>query len=124
MLMLMLSGLHLRLRDLCIKHKHKKKKSFLFSYAHAYVALVRVMLSYAYAYIYACCGYKKAAKAIANRIKMVIPKLINSDQTGFLKGRFIGDNTRLLDSIIKHTSENNIPGLLLSIDFEKSLRPT
>ena len=66
------------------------------------------------------CDYKIAAKAIANRIKTVIPKLINSDQTGFLKGRFIGENIRLIDSIIKYASESNIPGLLLFIDFEKA----
>ena len=58
--------------------------------------------------------------AIANRIKTVIPKLINNDQTGFLKGRFIGENIRLIDSIIKYASENNIPGLLLFLDFEKA----
>ena len=29
--------------------------------------------------------YKIAAKAIANRLQNVLPKLINSDQTGFLK---------------------------------------
>ena len=32
--------------------------------------------------------YKIAAKAIAIRLQNVLPKLINSDQTGFLKGRF------------------------------------
>ena len=37
------------------------------------------------------CDYKIAAKAVANRLKKVIPKLVNSDQTGFIKGRFIGD---------------------------------
>ena len=66
------------------------------------------------------CNYKIAAKAIANRIKTVIPKLINNDQTGFLKGRFIGENIRLIDSIIKYASENNTPGLLLFVDFEKA----
>ena len=43
------------------------------------------------------CDYKIAAKAIANRFKQVIPNIINYDQTGFLKGRFIGENIRLID---------------------------
>ena len=42
------------------------------------------------------CDYKIAAKAIANRLKRVIPNLVNSDQTGFIKGRFIGENIRLI----------------------------
>ena len=66
------------------------------------------------------CDYKIAAKAIANRIKSVISKLIDNDQTGFLKGRFIGENIRLVDNIINYASEKNIPGLLLFIDFEKA----
>ena len=36
------------------------------------------------------CDYKIAAKALASRLKKVLPKLVNSDQTGFMKGRFIG----------------------------------
>ena len=36
------------------------------------------------------CDYKIATKAIAARMKKVLPDLINSDQTGFLKGRSIG----------------------------------
>ena len=66
------------------------------------------------------CDYKIAAKAIANRIKAVIPELINNDQTGFLKGRFIGENVRLIDNFIDYASQKNIPGLLLFIDFEKA----
>ena len=66
------------------------------------------------------CDYKIAAKAIANRLKNVIPKIINNDQTGFLKGRFIGENIILIDGIINHTKSNNIPGLLLFLDFEKA----
>ena len=66
------------------------------------------------------CDYKIVAKAIANQIKSVISKLINNNQTGFIKGRFIGENIRLVDNIINYASENKIPGLLLFIDFEKA----
>jgi len=59
-------------------------------------------------------------KIVANRIKLVLPNLINNDQSGFIKVRFIGENIRLIDSIIQYAAEKNIPGLLLFIDFEKA----
>ena len=67
------------------------------------------------------CDYKIASKAIASRIKTFLPKLIPDDQTGFLKGRCINENIRLVDSVIKYTEERNIPGFLLFIDFEKAV---
>ena len=66
------------------------------------------------------CHYKIATKTIANRFKRVLPSVIDNDQTGFLKGRFIGENIRLIDGIIKYTATKNIPGLLLFLDFEKA----
>ena len=54
------------------------------------------------------CDYKIAAKSIANRIKNVLPNLINNGQTGFMKGKFIGENIRLIDSVICFAKENNI----------------
>ena len=66
------------------------------------------------------CDYKIASKAIASRIKTFLPKLISDDQTGFLKGRCISENIRLLDIVIKYTEGRKIPGLLLFIDFEKA----
>ena len=66
------------------------------------------------------CDYKIATKSIASRIRKVLPKIINNDQTGFLKGRFIGENIRLIDSIINYTNTEKIPGLLLFVDFEKA----
>jgi len=47
-------------------------------------------------------------------------KIGNSDQTGFVKGRFIGENIRLIDSVIHFAGAKNNPGLLLFLDFEKA----
>ena len=49
--------------------------------------------------------YKIASAAIANRVKEVLPNIISETQTGFMKGRFIGDNTRLLYDIIEILEE-------------------
>ena len=66
------------------------------------------------------CDYKIAAKAVATRMKRVLPDIINNDQTGFLKGRSISENVRLLNSVISYAEQQNIPGMLLFIDFEKA----
>ena len=50
----------------------------------------------------------------------MLPKIINSDQTGFIPGRYIGEYTRLIYDIMHYTEENNVPGTLLMIDFEKA----
>ena len=64
--------------------------------------------------------YKIATKAIANRIKKVLSKIIDHDQTGFIKGRYIGENVRLIAEIIQYLENNNKPGLLFFADFQKA----
>jgi len=66
------------------------------------------------------CVYKIASSVITNRIKQFLPKLINDDQTGFLAGRYLGENTRQIYDIMHYIEENNIAGLLLLVDFEKA----
>jgi hypothetical protein len=44
----------------------------------------------------------------------------SNDQTGFIPGRYIGENCRLIYDILHFTEENDIPGILLLIDFEKA----
>lgn len=46
--------------------------------------------------------------------------LIDRDQTGFLSGRYIWENTGLIYDIMQYTEENEIPGMLLMIYFEKA----
>ena len=46
--------------------------------------------------------------------------LIHENQKGFLKGRFIGENTRLIYDVLHTTLEKKIPGIILLIDFEKA----
>ena len=64
--------------------------------------------------------YKIIAKALATRMKKVLPDLIHKDQTGFLKNRYIGENIRKILDIIEICDEENIPALLAAIDFEKA----
>ena len=37
---------------------------------------------------------------IANRLKKTLSSIINEDQTGFISGRFIGENTRTVYDVI------------------------
>ena len=47
--------------------------------------------------------YKILARVIAKRVESKLSKLIHSDQTGFVKGRFIGQNVRLLNDLMEYT---------------------
>ena len=64
--------------------------------------------------------YKILEKIIAMRMEPFLPKLIHPDQTGFIKGRYIGQNIRLLNDLMSYTEHNNISGIFLFVDFEKA----
>ena len=63
---------------------------------------------------------KIASAVIANRIKPLLPFIISDTQKGFIKGRFIGENTRLLYDLMHFLEQHNKTGLLLLVDFEKA----
>ena len=48
--------------------------------------------------------YKIASKVIATRFEKVLDLLISPDQTGFLKGRYIGQNIRLVNDVVEQTA--------------------
>ena len=65
-------------------------------------------------------SYKIVSSCIAARIKTVLPKMIHKDQKGFMKGRHIWENLRLLYDVLVYTNFYKRPCLLLAVDFEKA----
>ena len=65
--------------------------------------------------------HKILTKVIAKRLEKVLPKIINPDQTGYIKNRYIGENVSFnFRHHDRYTEENNMPGIALYIDFRKA----
>ena len=64
--------------------------------------------------------YKILTKSIAKRLEKVLPKIINLNQTGYIKGRFIGENVRLIQDAMFHTKKEEKPGIAIFLDFRKA----
>ena len=64
--------------------------------------------------------YKIATKAITKRLDYIIPKLVDIKQTGFIKGRYLGDTVRTLYDIIDICNLNNESAIFMMVDFEKA----
>ncbi len=64
--------------------------------------------------------YKILAKALANRLQLVVSGLVSTDQTGYIKGRFIGDNIRTISDMIDYAQLNHKEGIIALLDFEKA----
>ena len=64
--------------------------------------------------------YKIIASIFARRLQNCIDKLIGKEQSAYIKGRYIGDNARLILDIFHYCEEFNENGILLFLDFEKA----
>ena len=64
--------------------------------------------------------YKILTKLLAMRLQKVIPSLVNSDQVGYIKNRYIGENIRILSDILQLTDIEEIEAYITQIDFEKA----
>ena len=60
------------------------------------------------------------SKVIATRIKKVLPSIIHHNQTGFIEDRFIGETVCSIFDTMDFTAKENIPGLMIFIDFQKA----
>ncbi|CAI5476382.1 unnamed protein product [Closterium sp. Yama58-4] len=64
--------------------------------------------------------FKLLAKVLANRIKVVLPKVISPNQFGFLPGRSLADAVSLVADAIDAAEQEDEDWLLLLVDFQKA----
>jgi hypothetical protein len=63
---------------------------------------------------------KLISHVLAHRLKNVLPKIINVDQTGYVKNRFIGFNLRQIQDIIDYADIYKIEVAIIFVDFTKA----
>ena len=64
--------------------------------------------------------YKLISATVANRLKPTLDKIIGKSQMAYSPGRYIAECTRNTYDIFTHAKENNLPGMLLLVEFEKA----
>ncbi len=64
--------------------------------------------------------YKILTKLLASRMQLVLPDIIHTDQVGYIKGRYIGQNIRTILDMIEYTKATQTPGMAIFLDFEKA----
>ena len=57
---------------------------------------------------------------VITRLQKIINKLINPNQSAYIKGRYIGSNARLILDIYEYCENFDNDGILLFLDFEKA----
>ncbi|CAN6294153.1 unnamed protein product [Urochloa humidicola] len=66
------------------------------------------------------CSLKIIAKMLTTRLQQEIPKLIDVDQTGFIKGRSISENFVYAMELVQCCNRRKLPTLVLKLDFAKA----
>ena len=62
----------------------------------------------------------KSSKALTLRLGKVLSDIISPDQCAYVKGRNNFDAVRTINDIMDYTNFYNLPGLMVTIDFEKA----
>ena len=63
---------------------------------------------------------KIISKVWATRLKKVISFLVTSDQTAYIRGRFIGENVHLISDMLDYTDAAQLEGYIFAADMEKA----
>ena len=63
---------------------------------------------------------KILSKSLAEKLKNVLPELISSNQTAYVKNQCISESGRLISDVIEMCDILDIPGYLVTMDIEKA----
>lgn len=66
------------------------------------------------------CPMKVLTKALTARLQAQIQKLVDIDQTGFLKGRSISENFVYATELVQYCYKRKAPTVVLKLDFTKA----
>ena len=64
--------------------------------------------------------YKILTKALAMRLQKTLTSLIDTDQVGYISGRYIGQNIRTIFDLMSLTEDFNLEAYITQVDFEKA----
>lgn len=71
----------------------------------------------------ACCNvlYKVVSKIIANRLKLLLPRIISENQSAFIKGRLLMENVLLASELVQNYHKDSVsPRSVMKIDISKA----
>ena len=66
------------------------------------------------------CMYKIMAKLLANRLRVVLPDLIDERQSAFIKNRHILHGILILNEVVDEAIWRKKPAMMFKVDFEKA----
>lgn len=66
------------------------------------------------------CVYKIISKILANRLKIVLPKIIDNTQSAFIKGRGLLDSILVANEIVEEYRQKKKRLAIVKVDYEKA----
>ena len=66
------------------------------------------------------CMYKIVAKLLANRLKKIMPILIDERQSAFIEGRHLLQIVLIANEVVEEAKMSKKPCLVFKVDYEKA----
>ena len=66
------------------------------------------------------CMYKIVAKLLANRLKKIMPFIIDERQTTFIEGRHLLHSVLIANEVVDEAKRSKKPCLVFKVDYEKA----